>query len=72
MIVTSIVDKGDRLEVTFDKGCPMDVSKNPNNAVRKKIQKDYPELYPLDKTQMVVKSKVHLPFDQLTEEILIN
>ena len=51
MIVVNISDKGDRLEVTFDNGRVMYVSKNSNNALRQKLEQDYPELYPTDETE---------------------
>ena len=48
MIVVNIADKSDRLEVTFDNGRVMYVSKNTNNAVRQKLEREYPELYPAE------------------------
>jgi len=46
--VKSIVDKGDRLLVTFDQGREMMVSKNKDNAVRKKLEIECPNLYPTE------------------------
>lgn len=46
MTVVNIVDKGDRLEVTFDNGRVIYVSKNSNNALRQKLEREYPDLYP--------------------------
>jgi len=42
----SITDNHDHLRVEFDTGEIMHVSKNPNNAVRQKLEREHPELYP--------------------------
>jgi len=42
----SITDNHNQLRVEFDTGEVMHVGKNTNNAVRQKLERDYPELYP--------------------------
>ena len=51
MVVVNITDIGSQLEVTFETGKTMYVSKNSNNALRQKLEQDYPELYPADETE---------------------
>jgi len=50
-MVVNITDIGSQFEITFETGKIMYVSKNSNNALRQKLERDYSELYPTDETQ---------------------
>mgnify|MGYP000364805043 CR=1 FL=1 len=50
-MIESITDMGDRLRVIFKSGKELFVRKNINNALRQKLENEYPELYPEEPTE---------------------